>query len=226
MKPLDKKTLFNKNHITLELFNYSSYSDKFIYYSESEAGSSKNKGYSYWKDYKKKPKFETVRLKSPLGFYYSKEVPVDEVQNIKQNDDSSVKVIWEFIFPDKTYKLTYFRVFNGNSINIETTAFYIADNKSVADHFIDDLYKHLMDIFNEMKERPNHTDVNSSYFKEKHHINYHSYTNQYYNSTDIKPKNIIFRNLFGNESGYKQQTNDEKILSHGFDLKSSFRNIK
>ena len=38
-------------------------------------------------------------------------------------------------------------------------------------------------------------------------------------------KRLIFTDLFGYPEGPKYQTNDEKILSHGFDLKTSFRNM-
>ena len=32
--------------------------------------------------------------------------------------------------------------------------------------------------------------------------------------------------LFADKDGYKQQTNESKILAHGFDLKESFRKRK
>ena len=38
-------------------------------------------------------------------------------------------------------------------------------------------------------------------------------------------RRLIFTDLFGYPEGPKYQTNDEKILSHGFDLKTSFRNM-
>ena len=38
-------------------------------------------------------------------------------------------------------------------------------------------------------------------------------------------KREIFTDLFGYPEGPKYQTNEEKILSHGFDLKTSFRTM-
>ena len=38
-------------------------------------------------------------------------------------------------------------------------------------------------------------------------------------------KRLIFTDLFGYPGGPKYQTDNEKILSHGFDLKTSFRNM-
>ena len=34
------------------------------------------------------------------------------------------------------------------------------------------------------------------------------------------------KELFDDKDGYKKQTNESKILSHGFDLKESFRKRK
>ena len=36
----------------------------------------------------------------------------------------------------------------------------------------------------------------------------------------------IMKDLFDDKDGYKKQTNESKILSHGFDLKESFRKRK
>ena len=38
-------------------------------------------------------------------------------------------------------------------------------------------------------------------------------------------KNMLYRDLFGNEKGIRFQTDSEKIISHGFDLKTSFRKM-
>lgn len=39
-------------------------------------------------------------------------------------------------------------------------------------------------------------------------------------------KRSVYKDLFGNEKGPRFQTNEEKILAHGFDLKTSFRKSK
>lgn len=36
----------------------------------------------------------------------------------------------------------------------------------------------------------------------------------------------VFKDVFGDEDGIKVLANDIKITSHGFDLKTSFRNVK
>lgn len=36
---------------------------------------------------------------------------------------------------------------------------------------------------------------------------------------------MLYRDLFGNEKGIRFQTDSEKIISHGFDLKTSFRKM-
>ena len=65
------------------------------------------------------------------------------------------------------------------------------------DHFVGDLLKTLDDFF---------IDTCPEYLK--------------------KEKGKIYKLLFGYKDGPKFQTNDQKILSHGFDLKESFRNTK
>lgn len=39
-------------------------------------------------------------------------------------------------------------------------------------------------------------------------------------------KDMVYMNLFGRKDGIKFQTDSEKIVSHGFDLKESFRKGK
>ena len=39
-------------------------------------------------------------------------------------------------------------------------------------------------------------------------------------------KKSVYKDLFGNEKGPRFQSNEEKILAHGFDLKTSFRKDK
>ena len=38
-------------------------------------------------------------------------------------------------------------------------------------------------------------------------------------------RNKVFTDIFGSPKGIRYQTNEEKILSHGFDLKTSFRKV-
>lgn len=51
-------------------------------------------------------------------------------------------------------------------------------------------------------------------------------TNNSYSTDFIQLKNMIYTDLFGDKNGIRFQTDSEKIISHGFDLKYSFRKDK
>jgi hypothetical protein len=75
----------------------------------------------------------------------------------------------------------------------------VPGDKSFSDHFIEDLKREVDRIF-EMAEE-NKIEIG-----------------------DRKRK--VYRDLFGFPEGPKHMTDQEKILSHGFDLKESFRKRK
>lgn len=153
--------------------------------------------------YDQKNDYVTVRKKSKLGFYYfSKEIVNKgalnkEVKEIEINFSNGV-----------SYIITYVSYLNGTSISKELRPWEIADYTSMPEHFIFDLKKTLDNILEEIKENKCAIicyDVRSNY---------------------KFLKDMLYTDIFGDKVGIRFQTDEEKILSHGFDLKISFRKRK
>lgn len=163
-----------------------------------------------------KSHYEDVRYESKLGFYYYKR---EYIQAKQANNDKGKYVTYKkhIIWLDgEKYELEYPIEFNSPINTIKVNKYdnrpwdIVPGYKGIPDHFIIDLYKEslkFLDILDEYKKI-----LNFRYNGLNHNLN------------EIK-KNILI-NLFGDEDGPKQQPNDIKILSHGFDLKESFRKRK
>ena len=167
------------------------------------------------------------RLKSPLGFYYTK---ITEPQSERKELVITKKKIWRFYVQNNvTYELIYYTEYNGVRIGFETRPWDLMDNKYIEDHFINSLIDDLNSIIADTssKERVDEGTLNPKGRWDRN--NYHS-RNEGINQTryvgDLtNVKKEIFTDLFGYPDGPKYQTNDEKILAHGFDLKTSFRKM-
>ena len=66
------KTLFNKNHILLDVYDTNIHQQSYIIL-EKQHNTSNTTDFNYNKKSKKQT-FEIVRAKSPLGFYYNKTI--------------------------------------------------------------------------------------------------------------------------------------------------------
>ena len=250
-----KKTtnLFNKNHISLIKVENDNNNDNSIVFHEPSFSSKKN-SYGNSKFSQKTQRINTwvnlavynstssivvkpavnkrivERLKSPLGFYYTK---VTEPQREQTQHVSTTKKIWRFYIQNSvTYELIYYTEYNGVKAGFETHPWELADNKSVEDHLITALINDLETIIADAssKERVDEDKLNP-----KGRWNGRNYGNYYSNREGIETKRFvgdltevkkeIFTDLFGYPDGPKYQTNEEKILAHGFDLKTSFRKM-
>lgn len=136
---------------------------------------------------------------SPLGFYYYKDA--SETANYKKYEDNGIREKYMISFKGGYYELSYISSFNGTQIGHETRPWDLSGN-GMPDHFIKDLEKVINGIIDYMIE------------------------NKYDNESVQEFKTKVFIDLFGSVDGVKTQTNDNKILSHGFDLKTSFRKRK
>ena len=135
---------------------------------------------------------------SPLGFYYYKN---ERCYNNNSYKEIGLRQKYWFCLDGCSYEISYLKKYNDTSIGHETRPWDLVGN-GMSDHFINDLEKVLNQIIDELH--------GNKYDKEK-----------------IKSfKDNIFIDLFGDVDGIKIQTNDLKILSHGFDLKTSFRKDK
>lgn len=210
-----KKTLFNKNHVSLEVFLDEKNAHMYIEHFKDYSGeASKRVG---------EMKKTVIRAKSPLGFYYDKTVYEDDYAYTKST--AIEKHTYSFYLPDKHYVLTFYVSYMGTHVSYEQRPWEIADNVSIGEHYIFDLLKEIDNIYLEMNsvkkknlyELPDTEDTNRWGM-------YGSRYNKYkYNDSTIKSN--LYKDLFGDAKGPKFQTNDEKILSHGFDLKTSFRKM-
>lgn len=146
-----------------------------------------------------------VKLKSPLGFYYTKTINRNDYAASKvESIEANFKYINVFVDNEKYY-LEYPISYKDAKIGIETRPWDILPGyKGIFDHFINSLFDDANKFFNII-------DDNKNYLKVK-------------NFRELKKTTYI--DLFGNENGPTVNYNDIKILSHGFDLKESFRKRK
>lgn len=157
---------------------------------------------------------ETITRESKLGFYYYQIVHHDaENAKIQCNDiySSARFRTYVFKFDNKRFEMLYPVRCGDISINKETRPWDILPGyKGIEDHFITDLYKEVIKFF-EVAE------VNRVAYKEEYVLN----MSWIY---DVRKEVMI--DLFGDEKGPTVNYNNIKILSHGFDLKQSFRKRK
>lgn len=246
-----KKTtnLFNKNHISLIKVENDNNDNSIVFHEPSF--SSKKNSYGNWKFSQKTQRIDTwvnraiykssssivvrpavnkrvvERLKSPLGFYYTK---VTEPQREQTQYVSTTKKIWRFYIQNSvTYELIYYTEYNGVKVGFETHPWELADNKSVEDHLITALINDLETIISDTssKERVDEDKLNPKgrWDRENYYSSREGIETKRFVGNLIEVKKEIFTDLFGYPDGPKYQTNEEKILAHGFDLKTSFRKI-
>jgi hypothetical protein len=212
------KTLFNKNHILFDVYDNNIYQQSYIDL-EKQYNKSNKTDFSYNKKPKKET-FEIVRTKSPLGFYYDKIIYNTESASISTDSRTTCMKIWTFYIGSKTYKLSYYIEYNGTHINQEIRPWDICEgDKSMPDHYVNALLSELNNMFADIKVLKNKDILDTSSYEVR------SWKRFKYNIKDNDKKREIFSDLFGYPEGPKYQTNEEKILSHGFDLKTSFRKM-
>jgi hypothetical protein len=221
MKKSTKRTLFSKNRITLTVEDEKT--DKPCVYSNAGTlyGSLSDGDSRYTKRTKCITKTITKKLESPLGFYYYKDETVSE---IVEDDKVDVDIYWyEIILSSSLHYYTFrFPKRQGNiSVSVDTRPWNIVSGcRSLEDHFIMDLFNDLEGIFFELEHDK------AVVLSEKYDCEYR-HTRLMENGQGLGEfKKNLYLIVFGNSKGPVYQTNDEKILSHGFDLKTSFRKDK
>ena len=147
-----------------------------------------------------------VKCISPLGFYYYKDINNAHTKVTYKEQGTRRKYIIKFV--GGYYEISYLTSFNNTTIGHETRPWDLVGN-GIADHFIKDLEKVMNDIVSFLRDNVGYTPSVG------------------YSKKDIDEfKYNVFVDLFGDPDGMKAQTNEGKILSHGFDLKMSFRKRK
>ena len=233
MSRREKSTvLYSRNGIKIERIDYLDltkwsnqiYKDKFIV--NTVSSSLKKKEDKTEVIAAQKAWDETITRESKLGFYYYETIHhAAQEQKIKNNDKYSSAVFKTYIFQydNKRFELSYPVSCGDIAINRETRPWDILPGyKGIIEHFITDLYKEVNKFF-EVAE------VNRVAYRIKERTFGYNGTPEKYTSDmswiyDVK-KNVII-DLFGDANGPTINYNDIKILSHGFDLKESFRKRK
>lgn len=206
------KHKFNKNHIEIltierpERFYVAEGTGKIQYI---------NYGKTYWKfGYQPNNKNVTEeviheRRESPLGFYY------DHVTVKRHQKDSDYnpngRVVVTYMKNGIVYQLKFVHEYNGQKIynredSLRPWDIYPGD-KDFPDHMITSLY-----------------DEARLFFVDSSNIAWYDSAGKRTNLGDVR--NTVNGLLFGNTEGPKFQTNEEKIIAHGFDPKYSFRKDK
>ena len=147
----------------------------------------------------------SIKKESPLGFYYfTPSYYSREEFQTEKSICASFKTI-SFQLYDKRYYFEYPTKYKDVGIGIETRPWDILPGyKGIFDHFIIDLYKELNKFFDIIED-------NNKIFKAD-------------NLQRLKDE--TYRDIFGDPKGPSTNYNNIKILSHGFDLKESFRKRK
>ena len=197
-----RKTIFSRNNIKLEKIEHDfplGFTIEDIKYESTIFGKTEaTKPYPFKKNIKSGEIKKEVTLKSPLGFYYTKTI-IEREDTRKQKGDVWTIAFWTWTDKDKTsYFLSYPIKKNDTEVSIETRPWEILNNESFPTRLLSILEKELKNGLDIIKDR--------TLAKEK--------------------QKKIFTDIFGYPEGPKFQTDEEKILSHGFDLKESFRKRK
>lgn len=212
MKEDQKKiTIFNKNGITIEKILtrnykksvYPSCSSEYISISEQQPEMP-----YHWMRKKGIPEYTTIKCVSKLGFYYNKSVQTKTLLTQKRENLSKKlrKVVIIGLDSDWVYNITYLISYHGTDIGHETRPWDLMGG-SFPDNYMWGLLDDINNIFDELES--------------------HKIVKCGKNISSVRDlRRSVITELFGNPDGPKFQTNDEKILSHGFDLKTSFRNVK
>ena len=202
--------LFNKNHITLERTilggKPSNYYKVYVF-------STPYRGINYYKSKYVPKKTKVVEKESPLGFVYSYKETTGgywEKEYYGENIDTTYYKC-NIYLGNKIYSLTYPTKYNEQYVNADIRPWELLDG-CMSDHFVNDLLVELNKIIEDIKENG---------------IKEVKYESEYINNKSIYDwKCELYISLFGHKDGPRYQTNDEKILSHGFDLVTSFRKQK
>ena len=214
MKKENKKVLFSRNRISLTSEDTIS-QDAYVCSDIGLPNSLSSDDGRYEKRTKTIRKKVTRKCESPLGFYYFKDEFIEK--EVDEPVDNSHVYIYEIYLVSKhhIYKLIIPRCQGSIRISVDTRPWNIVSGyKSLSDNLIQDLFNILESIFFELQNDKAYVAFKNNNKLEKSSERLGQF------------KNKLYLSIFGNSKGPIQQTNSEKILSHGFDLKTSFRKDK
>ncbi len=214
------KHIFNKNHI--EIFTIENPEIPIPKWPAFEKVFANSYSYSHNYGFSKKEEYKTIKKESKLGFYYYSKIKVH--QPGKTFNGAINRTIVTFPMPGEKnmyYQIKYVTQYDDNKIGGEDGLrpwdIYPGD-KNFPDNMLEGLIKDVNDFFAI-------AEMTYQNFYKTNCKNY--YVKDSTNTISVKEvKNQVFTELFGNPNGPRFQTDMEKILSHGFDPKYSFRKDK
>ena len=214
--------LFNKNNITLEKIE----KHKSLNMDEKSA---RREYVITGRNNARKEEIKTIikniTKESPLGFYYTKKVK--ETINVSTDKNSTEKhwyIITANVGGGVYYRLKFLTKCGENEVYPREDSlrpWEIAEGDNMlSGSMLDALVKTLNEFF----------DTLSKYkivFKYKHYNNIiHDWVWAPADYQIKSVKNDVYSYMYGNKNGLRVMTDEQKILSHGFDLKTSFRKDK
>lgn len=219
------KYLFNRNHI--EIFKIENPTVSMWRKPVYEHVQANTYSYSHtFSMYGDKDEYKLVKKESPLGFYYMSKVRIPKIGEAYNGGIS--RTILTYPVPGETntyYQIKYVTRYDDNHIGKEDGLrpwdIYPGD-KDFPDHMIEGLIKEVNTFF-ELAESAKITSFYNNPTS-RYYVNHSVSQDQLVNINTVKRE--VFEELFGNPKGPRFQTNEEKILAHGFDLKTSFRKDK
>ena len=208
-----EKILFNKNHITVKLYENRQY---------IHGNTSKNVitgGDTVRRNTDCCEKVKVKKISKLAPFYYEVEEYVKKPDNRNTNvysSGSEQMITYISAGPNSEYEIKYYIAYGDTKISHETRPWDIYPGDSVfEEHFIIGLEKTLKEIFLNV-------NIDSINFDTNDYLKIHNQIKE--NGVNVRIK--LMKDLFDDKGGYKKQTNESKILSHGFNLKESFRKRK
>lgn len=201
-KRIKETNLFNKNHI--RIVRIDNCENNYEYY---EFRSKHDEHYSKPNRYGIQDLFEEVKCTSPLGFYYTKRVYKTRKEMFTKYRELVIKL------HTQTYIFTYVEGYNGVYIGNDIRPWEICEGeKSMKDHMINSLMVEINKLLGIISDNK---------------LQYSPYEESSYHRISVDDlRKVIYKEVFGSDKGIRFQTDQEKILSHGFDLKTSFRKQK
>lgn len=189
-------TLFNANHITIIKRDGIESTEVSVADNTNSTQVELGGTHNYFGN---KEVYKKEKCVSPLGFYYIKETKVRP-----ENNKKSIYMKYRHVVVTAnhiSYSISYLIECGEQKIDLSTHPWDICYlDKSLSESMIKSLEKVLTEVFNSVSGTKK-TEIDTV-------------------------RNSVFKDLFGDENGIKVLANDIKITSHGFDLKTSFRNVK
>lgn len=210
-----EKILFNKNHITIKFYENRQYihgntSQKVI------TGGSTIKN-DYWSTHEK-VKVKKVSKLAPFYYEVEEYKPKPGINSNVHSSGSEQRIVYIAAGDHAEYEIKYYTSYGDTSISHETRPWDVYPGDAIfEEHFITDIEKVLKEIFlNVNIDSIEFNGRTKNWWDTSHKVG----------DTGSKVRIEIMKDLFDDKDGYKKQTNESKILSHGFDLKESFRKRK